>query len=107
MNEMIPHPCHQRPWDDRMPPAKSLGEPLDRLANHRDLVEHGGLSLEVAEESLLGHPLDKGLDQAGGIGNIEECGIIAGHHLPRQSRQSPGPCSEWPHGAPNWDSVPL
>jgi hypothetical protein len=44
------------------------GKPLDRLADHHDLVEHGRLRLEVAEESLLRHALDKGLDQAGGVG---------------------------------------
>src|SRR5919197_1959906 len=106
MNEMIPHPCHQRPWENRMPLAESLRQPLDRFADHHGLMQHGGLSLEVAEERLLGHALDKALDQASGIGNIEEGGIIAGHRLPRQSRQSPGLCSEWPHGVPSWDSVP-
>lgn len=60
-----------------MPLAKSLGQPLDCLADHSNLVEHSGLSLEVAEESFLRHALDKGLDQAGGVGNIEECSIIA------------------------------
>jgi hypothetical protein len=41
-----------------MTPAKSLREPLDRFADHWDLVEHGGLSLEVAEKRLLGHAVD-------------------------------------------------
>ena len=53
-----------------MPLAKRLGESLDRLAEYRDLVEHRGLRLEVAEKSLPGHALDKGLDQAGRVGNI-------------------------------------
>ena len=38
-----------------MPLANRLGQPLDRLADHSDLVGHGGLRLEVAEESLLRH----------------------------------------------------
>ena len=59
MDQPIPHPGYQAPRNTWIGHPKIVGESLNSFANDGDLVQNGGLRLQVVEEAVAIEPLDK------------------------------------------------